>query len=108
MKPPVALFKKKNTKLNLFLKAKSQTKAYQHSCMLLAWEERRKEKCSEENRWELLRISLFYFLGLWVIRPPAFIFGPRPRKSFNQLNLPLGKVIHYDHAHITFNGLRVI
>ena len=36
MKPPVALFKNKVMKLYLFLKAKSQAKAYQHSCMLLA------------------------------------------------------------------------
>ena len=36
MKPPVALFKKRIMKLFLFLKAKSQAKAYQHSCMLLA------------------------------------------------------------------------
>ena len=36
MKPPVALFKKKIMKLYLFLKAKSQAKAYQHSCMLFA------------------------------------------------------------------------
>ena len=31
MKPPVALFKKKVMKLYLFLKTKSQVKAYQHS-----------------------------------------------------------------------------
>ena len=36
MKPPVALFKKRIMKLFLLLKAKSQAKAYQHSCMLLA------------------------------------------------------------------------
>ena len=36
MKPPVALFKKNIMKLYLFLKAKSQAKAYQHSCMLFA------------------------------------------------------------------------
>ena len=36
MKPPVALFKKRIMKLFLFLKAKSQAKAYQHSCMLFA------------------------------------------------------------------------
>ena len=31
MKPPVVLFKKKIMKLHLFLKTKSQVKAYQHS-----------------------------------------------------------------------------
>ena len=31
MKPPAALFKKKIMKLYLFLKIKSQVKAYQHS-----------------------------------------------------------------------------
>ena len=31
MKPPVALFKKKIMKFYLFLKTKSQVKAYQHS-----------------------------------------------------------------------------
>ena len=36
MKPPVPLFKKKIMKLYQFLKAKSQAKAYQHSCMLFA------------------------------------------------------------------------
>ena len=36
MKPPVALFKKKIINLDLSLKAKSQVKAYQHSCMLFA------------------------------------------------------------------------
>ena len=36
MKPPVALFKKKMMKLYLFLKNKSQVKAYQRSCMLFA------------------------------------------------------------------------
>ena len=36
MKPPVTLFKKKIMRLYLFLKAKSQAKAYQHSCMLFA------------------------------------------------------------------------
>ena len=36
MTPPVALFKKWIMKLYLFLKAKSQAKAYQHSCMLFA------------------------------------------------------------------------
>ena len=40
MKPPFALFKKKGMKLHLFSKAKSQTKADQHNCMLLAYEER--------------------------------------------------------------------
>ena len=33
MKLPVVLFKKKSMKLYLFLKAKTQAKAYQHSCM---------------------------------------------------------------------------
>ena len=33
MKPPVVQFKKKSMKLYLFLKSKSQAKAYQHSCM---------------------------------------------------------------------------
>ena len=33
MKPPTVLFKKKSMKLRLFLKAKSQEKAYQYSCM---------------------------------------------------------------------------
>ena len=33
MKLPVVLFKKKSMKLRLLLKAKSQAKAYQHSCM---------------------------------------------------------------------------
>ena len=43
--------------------------------------------------------------GVWVIRPPA----PGPYKSFNKLNLLLvKKSSHYDHVHITFNGLRVI
>ena len=36
MTPPIALFNKKSMNLYLFLKAKSQAKAYQHSCMLLA------------------------------------------------------------------------
>ena len=36
MKPPVGPFEKKIMKLYLFLKAKSQAKAYQHSCMLFA------------------------------------------------------------------------
>ena len=36
MKPPSALFKKKSMKFYLFLEAKGQTKAYQHSCMLFA------------------------------------------------------------------------
>ena len=36
MKLPAALFKKKITKLYLLLKAKSQAKSYQHSCMLFA------------------------------------------------------------------------
>ena len=36
MKPPVALFRKKSMKLYLLLKAKSQEKTYQHSCMLFA------------------------------------------------------------------------
>ena len=31
MKPPVVLFKKKSMKWYLFLKAKGQAKAYQHS-----------------------------------------------------------------------------
>ena len=31
MKPPVVLFKKKSMKWYLFLKAKGQVKAYQHS-----------------------------------------------------------------------------
>ena len=61
MAPPVALFEKRITKLYLFLKAKSQARVYQHSCMLFALEERRKEKCWEENRLELCRINLFYF-----------------------------------------------
>ena len=39
MKPPVALFKKKIMKLYLFLKGKTQAKAYQHSCVLFALEE---------------------------------------------------------------------
>ena len=45
MKPPVALFKIKIMEMYLFLKAKSQAKAYQHSCLLFALEERRKETC---------------------------------------------------------------
>ena len=36
MKPPVALFKNKSMKLYLFLKAKSQAKAYRHGSMLFA------------------------------------------------------------------------
>ena len=36
MKAPVVLFKKKSSKLYLFLKGKSQAKAYQHSCILFA------------------------------------------------------------------------
>ena len=36
MKPPVALFKKKSMKLYLLLIAKSEAKAYQHSCVLFA------------------------------------------------------------------------
>ena len=36
MKPIVALFKKKSMKLYLLLKAKTQAKAYQHSCTLFA------------------------------------------------------------------------
>ena len=44
MKSPVFLFKKKSMKLYLFLKGKSQAKAYQHSCMQFAEGERRKEK----------------------------------------------------------------
>ena len=44
MKPPIALFKTKIMKF-LFLKTKSQVKAYQHSCMLFASVERPKEKC---------------------------------------------------------------
>ena len=36
MEPPVALFKKKIIKLYSFLKTRSQVKAYQRSCMLLA------------------------------------------------------------------------
>ena len=36
MKPPVALFKKNIMNLDLDLKARSQAKAYQHSCMLFA------------------------------------------------------------------------
>ena len=35
MKPPVALFKKKIMKLYLFLKTKSQVKAYQHSQLVV-------------------------------------------------------------------------
>ena len=31
-----------------------------------------------------------------------------PHKSFNKLNLLLVNSSHYDHVHITFNGLRVI
>ena len=62
MKPAAVLFKKKIMKLHLFLKAKSQAKAYQQSRMLFASEERCKEKYSEENRRELFRINLFYFL----------------------------------------------
>ena len=34
MKPPAALLKKKSMKLYLILKAKSQAKANQHSCIL--------------------------------------------------------------------------
>ena len=34
MEPPVTLLKKRIMKLYLFLKAKSQAKDYQHSCML--------------------------------------------------------------------------
>ena len=34
MERPVTLLKKKSMKLYLFLKAKSQAKNYQHSCML--------------------------------------------------------------------------
>ena len=45
MRPLVAQFKKQSVKLYWFLKAKSQTKAYQYSCALFAKEKRRKEKC---------------------------------------------------------------
>ena len=44
MKQPVALFIKKSMKLYLFLKAKSEAKTYQHSCMLLI-REKTKGKC---------------------------------------------------------------
>ena len=40
MKPLAALFEKKGVKLYLFVKAKSQAKAYQSSCMLFSSEER--------------------------------------------------------------------
>ena len=50
MKPAVALFKKKSMKLYLLLKFKIQANGYQHSCMLFAQEEKRKENCSEQVR----------------------------------------------------------
>ena len=42
------------------------------------------------------------------LRSSYSALGPLPHKSFNQLNLLLGKVSHYDHVHITFNSLPVI
>ena len=45
MKQPVVLFEKKSMKLDFFLKAKSQAKAYHQICMQVAREKRRKEKC---------------------------------------------------------------
>ena len=36
MKPLIPLFKKRIMKLYVFLKAKSQAKAFQHRCMLFA------------------------------------------------------------------------
>ena len=62
MKSPVALFRKKSMKLYLFSKAKSQGKAYHHSCMLFALEKRRKEKCYikiDQSFLELIRFVLY-------------------------------------------------
>ena len=55
--------------------------------------------------WELI------LQGVWVIRPPALISGPRaraPQKFSTSSTFSYLKSSHYDHVHITFNGLWVI
>ena len=59
MKPPVVLFKKESMKFYLFLKAKSQPKAYQHS-----WYKRKDAKKNFNNKIGesfLLLICLMFF-----------------------------------------------
>ena len=66
MKPPVALFKTKIMKF-LFLKTKSQVKAYQRSCILFASVERLKKNVKKKLGESVLELICFIFISFMDI-----------------------------------------
>ena len=61
MKPPVVLFKKKSMIWYLFLKAKGQAKAYQHSCTYLRKRKDLKKNVKKKIGESFLELICFIF-----------------------------------------------
>ena len=62
MKPPVALFKKRSMKMYLFLKAKSQAKAYIFNTVVCCFRKRKDVKKTVKKKIGKSFLELIYFI----------------------------------------------